>query len=297
MRILVSGATGFVGRNLLPALRSAGHSVAAGTRHPERYEGPGEAVRLDLDDPETASSALAGCDVAYYLVHSMQSTGDFEERDRVAARQFARAAASTKTRVVYLGGLGNTEGHERSPHLRSRHEVGQILRNGADTVELRAAIIIGAGSASFEILRQLVDRLPVMVCPRWVVTRCQPIGIEDVVRYLVAAVELELGCYEIGGSEVLTYEEMMSTYARMTRKRRLILKVPVLTPKLSSLWIGLVTDQPPEVARPLAEGLSVEVIVRDDRIRHLVPFALMDFESAVKRALAERVTARGGSPG
>ena len=170
--------------------------------------------------------------------------------------------------------------------LRSRHEVGAILRDGADTVELRAAIVIGAGSVSFEILRQLVDRLPVMVCPRWVKSRCQPIGIEDVVRYLVAALDIPAGSYEIGGADVLTYEQMMRRYAALTGRRRLIVKVPVLSPGLSSHWIGLITDQPASVARPLADGLAVEVVVHDDRIRQLVPFDPIGYDDAVLSALA-----------
>ena len=287
MRILVTGATGFVGRALVPALIADGHDVVAGTRRPKDYEGPGVAVAVDLLDPPTLAKALDGCDAAYYLVHSMETAGDFIEHDRAAAVSFRDAAAERGIRVVYLGGLGDLQDAAgRSEHLRSRHEVGSILRDGADTVELRAAIVIGAGSVSFEILRQLVDRLPVMVCPRWVKSRCQPIAIADVVRYLVAALDIPAGSYEIGGADVLTYEQMMRRYAGLTGRHRLIVKVPILSPGLSSHWIGLITDQPAAIARPLADGLSVEVVVGDDRIRALVPFEPMGYDDAVLAALS-----------
>lgn len=287
MRILITGATGFVGRSLLPALIGEGHQVRAGTRQPGRYEGPGTPVAFDLADPETLDGALDGCDVAYYLVHGMADDGDFVRRDREAAQAFGEAAARRHVRVVYLGGLGDgEEAARRSAHLRSRHEVGAVLRDRAETVELQAAIVIGNGSTAFEIMRQLVERLPIMVCPRWVTTRSQPIAIDDMVRYLVAALDIPAGRYQVGGADVLTYEQMMSHYARLTERRRLLLKVPVLTPGLSSHWVGLVTDQSPKVARALAEGLSVEVVVTDDRIRSLVPVDPMGFDEAVGNALA-----------
>jgi uncharacterized protein YbjT (DUF2867 family) len=281
-RVLVTGATGFVGSHLVPTLLDAGHDVVAATRRPEAYDGPVPAVRLDLDEPATIAPALEGVDVAYYLVHGMESEA-FVERDAAAARAFAAAAKAAGTKVVYLGGLGS----DASPHLASRHEVGRLLRDGCDAVELRAAMVIGAGSASFEILRQLVDRLPAMVCPRWVNTRCQPIALDDVLAYLAAAPDLPPGAYDVGGRDVLTYREMLLAYARIAGRRRLILTVPVLTPRLSSLWLGLVTDQPPSIARPLAEGLSVEVVVEDgDAIRALVDHEPLGFEEAVRRALA-----------
>jgi uncharacterized protein YbjT (DUF2867 family) len=287
MRILVTGATGFVGRSLTRALAADGHDVMAGTRRPKDYEGPGVAVAVDVLDPLTLAPALDGCQAAYYLVHSMETAGDFIEHDRAAAVAFRDAAAERGIRVVYLGGLGDMAvAAARSEHLRSRHEVGAILRDGADTVELRAAIVIGAGSISFEILRQLVDRLPIMVCPRWVKSRCQPIGIDDVVRYLVGALEIPAGSYEIGGADVLTYEQMMRRYAALTGRHRLIVKVPILSPGLSSHWIGFITDQPAAVARPLADGLSVEVVAHDQRIRALVPFEPLGYDDAVLAALA-----------
>ena len=292
MRLLVTGASGFVGRALVPELLAAGHQVRAATRRPTTYQGLGEPVLLDVLDGTGLNDALDGCDVAYYLVHSMEAAG-FAAADRDAAARFADAAAAAGARVVYLGGLG--EGAV-SEHLRSRHEVGRILRDGADTVELRAAIVLGRGGASFEIMRQLVERLPAMVCPKWVTTRCQPIALPDMVRYLVAAAGLAAGSYDVGGPEILTYEQMMRRYAALTGRRRLIVKVPVLSPRLSSLWLGLVTDLPPSVGRPLVHGLSVEVIAGDDRIRSLVPLTLLGYDDAVRLAVSvglEQLEAHG----
>ena len=282
MRTLVTGASGFVGRALVPALLAAGHEVRAATRRPGSYQGEGRPVALDVADGTGLAEALDGCDVAYYLVHSMEAD-DFAARDREAAGRFADAASAAGARVVYLGGLG--EG-EVSEHLRSRHEVGRILRDRADTIELRAAIVLGQGGASFEIMRQLVERLPAMVCPKWVTTRCQPIALPDMVRYLVAGPGLDAGSYDVGGPDILTYEQMMRRYATLTGRRRLIVKVPVLSPRLSSLWLGLVTDLPTSVGRPLVDGLTVEVVTGDDRIRSLVPFTLLGYDDAVRLALA-----------
>ena len=284
-RTLVTGATGFVGSHLVPTLLTAGHDVVAATRRPDAYEGPEgvAAVRLDLDDPTTVRPALEGIDVAYYLVHGMEA-GAFAEADARAATGFGAAAAAAGTRVVYLGGLGD----DASEHLASRHEVGRILRETAGAIELRAAMVVGHGSASYEILRQLVDRLPAMICPRWVDTRCQPIALDDVLADLLAAPDaLDDGeAYDIGGADVLTYREMLRRFATLTGRRRLIVSVPVLTPHLSSLWLGLVTDQPPSIARPLVEGLTAEVVVRDgDRIRERIPRRVLGFDEAVRRAL------------
>ncbi len=281
MRTLVTGASGFVGRALVPDLLAADHQVRAATRRPAAYRGGGEPVMLDVLDGSGLDDALDGCEVAYYLVHSMEAAG-FAAQDRDAAVRFAAAARAAGTRVVYLGGLGQGAVSE---HLRSRHEVGRILREGADTVELRAAIVLGRGGASFEIMRQLVERLPAMVCPKWVTTRCQPIALPDMVRYLVAAPGLDAGAYDVGGPEILTYEAMMRRYAALTGRRRLIVKVPVLSPRLSSLWLGLVTDLPASVGRPLVEGLTVEVVTTEDRIRSLVPFTLLGYDDAVRLAV------------
>jgi uncharacterized protein YbjT (DUF2867 family) len=256
-------------------------------------------VAFDTADPSTIEAALEGCRAAFYLVHSMASPAGpgglgFVEADRRGATAFAQAAGRGGQRVVYLGALGPED--NPSAHLRSRQEVGRILRDGADAVELRAAIVVGRGSASFEIMRQLVDRLAVMVCPRWVTSRCQPIALPDVVRYLVGGLDLAAGSYDVGGPEVLTYEQMMHRYARLTGRRRLILKVPVLTPTLSAHWIGLVTDQPASIARPLAEGLAVEVVMGDDRIRSLIPFEPMAFDDAVRLAIGPATPLRPDAP-
>jgi uncharacterized protein YbjT (DUF2867 family) len=291
MEILVTGASGFVGGALVPELAGRGHQVRAATRHPGRYRGPAGAGgrRFDLDDEASLAPALDGVELAYYLVHSMGQKGEFARRDLQHARAFGRAArAAGVDRVVYLSGLGD-EREGLSEHLASRRAVEDALAStGPDLTVLRAAMVLGRGGASFEMLVQLVRRLPVMLCPRWVETASQPIALGDAVGYLAdaAAAEATRGQrLEIGGPEVLTYREMMLRFARLEGRRRLIVSVPLFTPGLSSYWIGLVTDVPAAVARPLAEGLRNRVVARDGAARRLLPRDLATFEEACRAAL------------
>lgn len=289
--VLVTGASGFVGRRLTAALVDTGRDVRAMTRHPETYEGPGAAVHGDVHDASTLIDALAGCTEAYYLVHSLDSS-DFKRLDAEAAKAFGRVAAAAGVRqIVYLGGLGRSD-DELSEHLRSRREVEKLLgAGGVPVTVLRAGIVVGAGGLSWEMTRQLVDHLPVMVTPKWVRTRTQPIYIDDVVRYLVGVLGREeaLGqVYEVGGPEVMRYSDLMRRVAA-TRKRPLVLiPVPLLTPGLSSRWLSLVTDVDVQAGRSLIDSMTNEVIVADDRIRDVVPFEPIGFDEAVRRALADR---------
>ncbi len=295
MPILVTGATGFVGRALVPALLDAGYQVRALTRDAsrgmEQLDSRAEVVEGDVLDRESLEGIFEDVDVAYYLVHSMESGGEFEETDKQAAQNFAEtASAAGVERVIYLGGLGET-GDDLSPHLRSRREVEAILADGSyDLTTFRAAIIIGAGSKSFDMVRQLVSRLPVMITPKWVRTPSQPIGIRDVIEYLVNAIdtpETAGRTLEIGGPDVLSYEEMMRRTARAMGRRLYILRVPVLTPTLSVYWIDLVTDTPPSISHALIEGVKNPVVVTDDTAQELLQVDLTPFDEAVKRAVAE----------
>ena len=267
--ILLTGATGYVGGRLLRRLEEQGCRVRCLARRPEFLQarvGPQtEVARGDVLDVASLKPAMEGVDVAYYLVHSMGSTGNFEEQDRQAAQNFAAAAREAGVRrIVYLGGLG-ADVDELSPHLRSRHEVGDVLRaSGVPVIEFRASIVIGSGSLSFEMVRALVERLPVMVTPRWVRVLAQPIAINDMLAYLVAARELpKAGIYEVGGPDVVAYSDLMREYARQRGLRRWMIPVPVLTPRLSSLWLGLVTPVYARVGRKLIDSIRHPTVVRD----------------------------------
>ncbi len=291
MNILVTGATGFVGSALIPALLDTGHQVTAMVRDMSRYDPPEgvQVVEADLLDAASLEGVFDGIDVVYYLVHSLQAGERFAERDRQAATNFAdTATAAGVTRVIYLGGLGET-GTELSEHLRSRQEVETVLADGGYALTtLRAAIIIGAESSSFTMIRQLAGRLPVMLTPRWVRTPCQPIALADVLGYLVGVLDIPETAgetFEIGGPEVLSYEEILKVTARHLGKRPIIIPIPILSPALSVYWVDLVTDVPKAVAHPLIYGLKNPVVVSDNRIRELVPIELTPFDVAVERAL------------
>ncbi|MBO1415803.1 SDR family oxidoreductase [Streptomyces sp. FH025] len=300
-RCLVTGASGYIGGRLVPELLVRGYSVRCLVRDPDRlrdqpWRADVDIAAGDVNRPETLTRAFDSVDVAYYLVHSLGTGPSFETTDREAARAFGAAAeAAGVTRIVYLGGLVPAAVPEAdlSPHLRSRAEVGRVLRSsGVPTAELRAAVIIGSGSASFEMLRYLTERLPAMVTPRWVSTRIQPIAVRDVLRYLADAADLppEVNrTFDIGGPDILTYQQMMQRYAHAAAlRRRLIVPVPVLTPRLSSHWVGLVTPVPNSIARPLVESLRYEVVCGEHDIARWVPDppnGLTGFDQAVTLAL------------
>ncbi|GAA2490243.1 SDR family oxidoreductase [Streptomyces thermolineatus] len=284
LRCLVTGATGYIGGRLVPELLAAGHSVRCLARTPAKlrdlpWADDVETVEGDVTRPETLPAALEGIDTAYYLVHALGAGKDFELTDREAARAFGRAAREAGVgRIVYLGGLtpAGVPESRLSAHLRSRAEVGRILMDsGVPTAVLRAAVVIGSGSASFEMLRYLTERLPVMVTPSWVRTRLQPIAVRDALYYLVGCADLPADVnrtFDIGGPDVLTYRDMMQCYAGVAGlPARVIVPVPVLTPRLSSHWIGLVTPVPASVARPLTESLRHEVVCTEHDIRGYVP--------------------------
>ena len=300
--ILVAGATGYVGGRLVARLLGSGCRVRCLVRDAARLQGRAwlshvEVVQGDMLDPTSLAAAMQGVQVVYYLVHSLSGGTDFSERDRAAAGNCARAAAAAGVqRIIYLGGLG-VDDAGLSPHLRSRHETGTALRSaGVPVTEFRAAVIVGSGSLSFEMIRYLTERLPVMICPRWVFTRVQPIAIRNVLDYLVAALNCAASAgriIEIGGQDVVTYAEMMTGYAMARGLRRHLLAVPVLTPRLSSYWVHLVTPIPANIAQPLIKGLGNEVVVHDASARGLFPAILpMDYQTAVRLAL-EKVDAHG----
>jgi uncharacterized protein YbjT (DUF2867 family) len=293
MKILLTGATGYVGGRLLKALEQRGQSVRCIARKPEflvkKVRGETEVVAGDALRYDTLPAALTGIDVAYYLVHSMGSAGAFEEDDRIAATNFGRACAECGVgKIIYLGGLGDDD-RELSSHLKSRHEVGKILRESkVPVIEFRASIVIGSGSLSFELVRALTERLPVMIAPRWVSVPTQPIAIEDIISYLVAAASLQMKesrILEIGGTDVVSYGEIIKEYARQRGLKRVIISVPVLTPRLSSLWLGLVTPIYARVGRKLIESLRYPTVVRNTSALDVMEIRPRGIREAIKRAL------------
>ncbi len=291
-RILIAGATGYIGGRLLPALENAGFKVRCLVRQPRSVRSTGgksEVIAGDVLDRTSLVRAFEGIDTAYYLVHSMGTSGDFQNEDRLAAKNFGNAARDAGVqRIIYLGGLGDSR-ESLSSHLRSRHEVGEILReSGVIVIELRASIVIGSGSLSFEMIRALTERLPVMIAPRWVATLTQPIAIEDLIAYLLASAELpirESRVFEIGGADCVSYGDLMREYARQRGLRRLFISVPVLTPRLSSLWLGLVTPLYARVGRKLIESLRNQTTVLDKAAESVFRLRPRSSGEAIARAL------------
>ena len=307
MTVLVTGASGFVGSRLVKRLLSeGGYSVRCLSRRPESLgwvlgEGA-EVVKGDAGDPGSLLEALKGVEVAFYLIHSMEGPPSewekFPERDRIYARNFARASSACGVkRIIYLGGLSHGEKEDLSRHMRSREEVGEILRTlTAKVTTFRAAVILGAGSASFEMMAQLVDRLPLMVCPRWVTKRLQPIAVDDVVSYLARALGAEWtvgGTFDIAGPDVLTYRGMMDIYARRVGNRFHTLMLPFLTLTLSSYWVDLVTDTKASLAYPLIESLSKDAVAGEESIRDIIPLKPMTIQAAIQTAVGERAVKKG----
>jgi uncharacterized protein YbjT (DUF2867 family) len=292
---LVTGGSGYVGGRLIPLLEERGMRLRCLARDPEkmrpRVRPSTEVVRGDVLDRPTLDEALHGVHTAYYLVHLMSGSKNFEQEDRQAASNFAEAAKQAGlSRIVYLGGLGDDADPSLSPHLRSRHEVGEILRDsGVETVEFRASMVVGAGSISFQLMKSLTDRLPVMLCPRWLTTPTQPVAVDDVLAYLVAALDLPPGesqIFEIGGNDVVSYGDLIREYARQKKLRRWLISVPVLTPWLSGLWLALVTPASFEVGRHLIEGLKNPTVVRDRTALEAFPIRPVGVSEAIRRALA-----------
>jgi uncharacterized protein YbjT (DUF2867 family) len=293
--VLLTGATGYVGGLLVPRLLEKGLRVRCLVRDPSRLSistSAGlEVVRGDVLNTESLDSALQAIDTAYYLIHLMAGDRDFEDQDRQAAVNFARAAKETGVkRIIYLGGLGDDQNVNLSVHLRSRHEVGTILRgSGIETIEFRAAMIVGAGSLSYQLLKSLTDRLPVMLCPRWLTTPTQPVAIDDVLSYLIAALDLppdNSRVFEIGGPDVVAYIDLIREYAKQKRLRRWLITVPFLTPHLSGLWLALVTPATYRVGRHLIEGLRNPMIVSSTEACQAFPIRPVGIEEAMRRAIA-----------
>lgn len=291
---LLTGGTGYVGGRLIPLLEQQPVKLRCLARTPAsllpKVQGPTEIVAGDILDPASLSEAMQGVHTAYYLIHLMSGSGNFEEQDRQAALNFAQVAKSAGVqRIIYLGGLGDDSDPKLSPHLRSRHEVGQILReSGVETIEFRAGMVIGAGSTSYQLMKSLTDRLPIMLCPRWLATPTQPIAIDDVLAYLLAARDLPTGesrIIEIGGADVVTYADLIREYARQKGLRRWLISVPVLTPYLSGLWLALITPATYEVGRHLIEGLKNPTVVRDPSARQLFPIQPRGVQEAIANTM------------
>lgn len=301
-RVLLTGATGFIGGRLLKWFSSRHIRVRCLVRSARAfsssrlYNTAVQAMTGDLLKPETLGPVMEGIDTAFYLVHSMGGRSmfrykDYLEKDIQAARNFVKTAEEAGlSRIIYLGGLGEI-GDDLSEHLRSRQQVAELLQSGrAPTTVLRAANIIGAGGAPFEMLRHLVERLPVMICPRWINTPCQPIAVENVIDYLSGCLQEPRTAgetFDIGGPEIITYQQLMRTYARVRGLKRLIFTAPVLTPHLSSYWIALMSPVPAGVVMPLVEGLKNEVVCRNNHIRELISARLISMEEAIRTALSE----------
>ena len=294
--VLLTGASGYVGGRLIPLLEQQPVILRCLARSPDKLrplvKETTQIVQGDVLDPPSLDEALQGVHTAYYLVHLMSGSKDFEKEDRQAAMNFAEAAKKAGVqRIIYLGGLGDDADPKLSPHLRSRHEVGEILRqSGVETIEFRAGMVVGAGSLSFQLMKSLTDRLPVMICPRWLSTPTQPIAIDDVLAYLLAAKDLPAGesrTFEIGSPDVVTYGDLIREYARQKGLRRLLIFVPVLTPYLSGLWLALVTPATYEVGRHLIEGLKNPTVVQDNTALKVFAVRPMGVKEAIQQALAK----------
>lgn len=292
--VLLTGATGYVGGRLIPLLDKQPVRLRCLARNPDKLRShvkeTTEIVQGDVLDAASLDRAMHGVEIGYYLVHLMSGSKDFEQDDRQAATNFANAAKDAGVkRIIYLGGLGDDKDPALSPHLRSRQEVGKILAaSGVETIEFRASVVIGTGSISFELLKSLTNRLPVMICPRWLSTPTQPIAVDDVLVYLLAAKDLPPGenrIIEIGGTDVVTYGDIIREYARQKGLRRWLIPVPVLTPYLSSLWLVLVTPTSFGVGRHLIEGLKNPTVVRDKKALELFSIRPMGIREAVRKAL------------
>lgn len=303
--VLLTGASGYVGGQLLKLLEQQPVTLRCLARSPDKLQSQvkttTQVVRGDVLDVPSLDRALAGVDIAYYLVHLMSGSKDFEKEDLQAAVNFAAAAKKAGVkRIIYLGGLGDDADPDLSPHLRSRHEVGKVLRqSGIETIEFRAGMVIGAGSLSFQLMKSLTDRLPVMICPRWLSTDTQPIAIDDVLAYLLAAKDLPAGTdgiYEIGSPDVLTYGDLIREYARQKGLRRLLIFVPILTPYLSGLWLALVTPATYEVGRHLIEGLKNPTVVRDNTASKVFAVRPMGIKQAIRNALEKTSGAMASAP-